>query len=124
MPYSLRSPTKKTLPASPCSSSVIPSAISTVSFVTLPSADLCAGRFSCGEPLAAPFEPSTPATTAALLRLRRRRADRLVPVPLPAPLPPPPRLEPFPSSLLRVETVPPLLRVLAFATASRPLSLP
>ena len=122
MPYSPRSPTKKTLPASPCSSSVIPSAISTVSFVALPSADLCAGLFSCVEPLAAPFEPSCPAATPALLRLRRRRADRLVPVPAPAP-PPPSRLEPLPALLPRPEAVPPPLKAPALAAASFELSL-
>ena len=91
MPNSLRSPARNARPTSPCSSSVIPSAMSTVSF------DSAAPLWS---PLAAgpagavvrisrlgravrgsrsPRPTRSPRRLAA--RLRRRRAERLVPVP-------------------------------------------
>ena len=82
MPNSLRRPTRNARPASPCSSSVIPSAMSTVSF----GSELRCGALSADglaeEPFLEPSRASMPAV-ADLLRLRRRRAERLVPVPLP-----------------------------------------
>ena len=82
MPNSLRRSATNARPTSPCSSSVIPSAMSTVSFASM----LRCGAFS-GDGFPEPLlEPSADATAvvAALLRLRRRRAERLVPLPVPA----------------------------------------
>jgi hypothetical protein len=82
MPNSLSRPATKARPTSPCSSSVIPSAMSTVSFASL----LRCGAFSGGCPREPFLEPSpaAPSLVVALLRLRRRRAERLVPEPVPA----------------------------------------
>ena len=69
MLYSVRRPARNARPTSPCSSSVIPSAISTVSFVSL----LCKRPLRCvltrlcsaaGVPLAAPFDSRTPSCPA------------------------------------------------------------
>ena len=86
-PYSASSPTRKARPISPCSSSVIPSAMSTVSFGSLPPWGALPDG-SLVEPFRDPSRDPSPVAAAppavALLRLRRRRAERLVPVPVPA----------------------------------------